>query len=43
MGNNTSPLESLLAFSITFAAGLLSAIALKKYVEWEKRRDEKNS
>ena len=43
MGNNTSPLESLLAFSITFAAGLLSAIALKKYVEWEKHRDKKNS
>jgi len=41
MGNNTSPLESLLAFSITFIAGILTAVTLKEYVEWEKRRSER--
>ena len=31
MGNNTSPLESLAAFAIAFAAGALSTLALHAY------------
>jgi hypothetical protein len=36
--NNNSPLESLAAFAITFAVGILSTIALGKYIE-KVRRD----
>jgi hypothetical protein len=38
MLNNNSPLESLAAFAITFAAGILSTLALGKYIE-KVRRD----
>ncbi len=31
MGNSPSPLESLAAFAISFAAGALSVICLKAY------------
>lgn len=31
--NNNSPLESLAAFAITFAVGVLSTFAIGKYVE----------
>ncbi|MFM2084335.1 MAG: hypothetical protein RLY95_1153 [Pseudomonadota bacterium] len=34
MGNNTSPLESLAAFAIAFAAGVVSTLALKTYTAW---------
>jgi hypothetical protein len=33
MRNNNSPLESLAAFAITFAVGVLSTVALGKYIE----------
>lgn len=38
MQNNNSPLESLAAFAITFAVGVLSTIALGKYID-KVRRD----
>jgi hypothetical protein len=41
MMNNNSPLESLAAFAITFAVGILSTVALGKYVE-KVRRDAIN-
>jgi hypothetical protein len=41
MGSNNSPLESLAAFSITFAAGVLSTVALSKYID-KVRRDAIN-
>lgn len=37
MGNNNSPLEYLTAFAIVFAAGVLSTLALGKYVKTLKR------
>lgn len=40
MINNTSPLESLAAFAITFAAGVVSTVAFSRYVEWVKRKAE---
>jgi hypothetical protein len=41
MLNNNSPLESLAAFAITFAVGILSTVALGKYIE-KVRRDAAN-
>ncbi|WP_207002119.1 hypothetical protein [Trinickia mobilis] len=38
MLSNNSPLESLAAFAITFAVGVLSTVALGKYIE-KVRRD----
>ncbi|MFL9911416.1 hypothetical protein [Paraburkholderia sp. RL17-337-BIB-A] len=38
MVNNNSPLESLAAFSIVFAAAVLSTVAMGKYIE-KVRRD----
>ena len=38
MMNNNSPLESLAAFAITFAAGIISTFTLGKYIE-KVRRD----
>ncbi|BCO29036.1 hypothetical protein MIZ03_3947 [Rhodoferax lithotrophicus] len=32
MGNNTSPLESLAAFAIAFAVGVLSTAGLSAYI-----------
>lgn len=37
MGNNTSPLESLAAFAIVFAVGVISTFGLGKYIEMVKR------
>ncbi|HDR8942466.1 MULTISPECIES: hypothetical protein [Burkholderia] len=42
MLNNNSPLESLAAFAITFAVGVLSTVALGKYIE-KVRRDAVNA
>ncbi|WP_281387902.1 hypothetical protein [Undibacterium seohonense] len=36
MGNNTSPLESLAAFAITFVAGIVTTAALGSYIRWIK-------
>jgi hypothetical protein len=41
MVSNNSPLESLAAFAITFAVGVLSTVALGKYIE-KVRRDAIN-
>jgi len=41
MINNNSPLESLAAFAIVFATGVLSTLALGKYIE-KVRRDAFN-
>lgn len=41
MMNNNSPLESLAAFAITFAVGVLSTVVLGKYIE-KVRRDALN-
>jgi hypothetical protein len=41
MGSNSSPLESLAAFAITFAVGVLSTVALSKYID-KVRRDAIN-
>jgi hypothetical protein len=38
MLNNNSPLESLAAFALVFATGILSTVALGKYIE-KVRRD----
>lgn len=40
--NNNSPLESLAAFAIVFATGVLSTVALGKYIE-KVRRDAQNA
>jgi hypothetical protein len=40
--NNNSPLESLAAFAIVFATGILSTVALGKYIE-KVRRDAQNA
>lgn len=37
MGNNTSPLESLAAFTIAFVAGIVTTVALNGYVSWIKK------
>lgn len=37
MGNNTSPLESLAAFAIVFAVGVIGTFALGKYIDKVKR------
>jgi hypothetical protein len=37
MGNNTSPLESLAAFTIAFVAGIITTAALSGYISWIKR------
>lgn len=42
MLNNNSPLENLAAFAIVFATGILSTIALGKYIE-KVRRDAYNA
>lgn len=36
MNTNPSPIEYLAAFTITFLAGAVSAIALQSYVKWVK-------
>jgi hypothetical protein len=41
MGNNTSPLESLAAFAIAFAAGIVTTVALKTYHSWTTERANK--
>lgn len=38
MMNNNSPLESLAAFALTFAVGILSNVAMRMYIE-KVRRD----
>ena len=43
MGNNTSPLESLAAFSIAFVAGAFSVVALSAYHNWSKDKAVKNA
>jgi hypothetical protein len=43
MVNNTSPLESLAAFAIAFAAGAISTIALNVYTSWVRNRDRQGS
>lgn len=35
---NNSPLESLAAFAIAFAAGAVSVVSLSHYVDWIKRK-----
>jgi hypothetical protein len=40
MGNNTSPLESLAAFAIAFAAGVVATAALTSYVNWIKNKND---
>lgn len=42
MGNNTSPLESLAAFAIVFAVGVLSTIGLGTYIGKLKKGAAKN-
>jgi hypothetical protein len=37
MGNNSSPLEYLAAFTIVFVAGILSTVGFGKYIEKVKR------
>ena len=37
MGNNTSPLESLAAFTIAFIAGIVTTAALSEYINWIKK------
>ncbi len=38
MGNNTSPLESLAAFAIAFAVGVLSTASLGVYISKLKKQ-----
>lgn len=41
MGNNNSPLESLAAFAIVFAVGVISTVGFGKYIEklkWDAQR-----
>ena len=40
MINQPSPLESLAAFAIAFAAGIVSAVALSAYTGWVKKPSE---
>lgn len=42
MGNNNSPLESLAAFAIVFAVGVISTVGLGKYIE-KLKRDGRNA
>lgn len=42
MLSNNSPLESLAAFAIVFAAGVLSSAAIWTYGYWVKRQATKN-
>lgn len=35
---NNNPLESLAAFAITFAAGVITTVSFSAYVDWVKRR-----
>ncbi|SOE64512.1 hypothetical protein SAMN05446935_2480 [Burkholderia sp. YR290] len=42
MLNNNSPLESLAAFAIVFVTGIVSTIALGKYIE-KVRRDARRA
>lgn len=37
MGNNTSPLESLAAFTIVFVAGIVATAAFSGYISWIKK------
>ncbi len=39
MGNSPSPLESLAAFAIAFAAGALSMISIKAYTDRIRRKN----
>ena len=39
MYNNNSPLESLAAFALAFAAGAISVSALRVYTYWMKRKE----
>jgi len=39
--NNNSPLESLAAFAIVFATGILSTLAFGKYIEKVRRDAQK--
>ncbi len=41
MMNNNSPLESLAAFAIAFAAGALTVSTLSIYVDWVKRKERR--
>lgn len=38
MNNTSSPLETLAAFAITFAAGSLSVMFISVYGEWKRRK-----
>lgn len=38
MINQPSPLESLAAFAISFAAGVIGTVALKAYVDWTQNK-----
>lgn len=42
MGNNTAPLESLAAFAICFAVGVLSTIGLGSYIGKLKKDSQKS-
>ena len=37
MGNNNSSLETLAAFAICFAAGVVSTVGMVFYTKWTKR------
>ena len=39
---NNSPLESLAAFAIVFAAGVMTTAAVQTYAYWVKRQAGKN-
>ena len=39
MNNNPSPMEYLISFAITFAAGMAASAALNAYGKWLKKRD----
>ena len=43
MGNNNSPLESLAAFAIVFAAGVASAVGMSIYSRWLRDRASKDA
>ncbi len=40
MGNNTSPLESLAAFTIAFVAGIVATAAIGSYISWIKKDED---
>lgn len=42
MQSNNSPLETLAAFAIVFAAGILSTAAIQTYGYWVKRQAGKS-